>query len=147
MAENASLQVADRTAPIAKLRLQWVYGYRAANCRSNIHLTKSNELVYFAAAVAIVQSINEKENQRQRFFLGHDGHIISSCLHPNQEIVATGQMGKSAQICVWNTQGAMKVESLLQGHTEGVGALNFSADGEVNPFPSFDWKSIVVSFT
>lgn len=128
---NAGINSGDRTAPIAKLRLQWVYGYRAANCRSNTHLTKNNELVYFAAAVAIVQNIAEKENARQRFFLGHDGNIISSTLHPNQEIVATGQMGKSAQICVWNTSGAMKVESLLQGHTDGVGALNFSADGEV----------------
>lgn len=41
-------------------------------------------------------------------------------------------MGKNAQICVWDTQGVMKLESLLQGHTEGVGALNFHSDGEVN---------------
>jgi microtubule-associated protein-like 6 len=121
----------DRTAPKSTLRLEWVYGYRAANCRSNIHLTDNGELVYFSAAVAIVQSINEKDNFRQRFFLGHDGDIISSCLHPDKTIVATGQMGKTAQICIWNTQGIMKVESLLQGHIDGVGAMNFNADGEV----------------
>ncbi len=121
----------DRTAPKSTLRLEWVYGYRSAHCRSNIHLTENGELVYFSAAVAIVQSINEKDNNRQRFFLGHDGDIISSCLHPNKTIVATGQMGKTAQICVWNTQGIMKLESLLQGHTTGVGAMNFHSDGEV----------------
>ncbi|CAF1944366.1 unnamed protein product [Rotaria magnacalcarata] len=120
----------DRTAPKASLRLEWVYGYRAANCRSNIHLTENGELVYFSAAVAIVQSIEEKDHCRQRFFLGHDDDIISSCLHPDRKIVATGQIGKNAQICVWNTQGTMKLESLLQGHADGVGAINFSADGE-----------------
>jgi WD40 repeat protein len=124
----------DRTAPKASLRLEWVYGYRSANCRSNIHLTESGELVYFSAAVAIVQSINDKDNPRQRFFLGHDGDIISSCLHPDKTIVATGQMGKNAQICIWNTQGIMKLESLLQGHTDGIGAMNFHADGEVKNF-------------
>ena len=121
----------DRTAPRASLRLECVYGYRSAHCRSNIHLTENGELVYFSAAVAIVQSINEKDYYRQRFFLGHNNDIISSSLHPNKIIVATGQIGKNAQICVWNTQGIMKLESLLQGHTDGVGAMNFNADGEV----------------
>lgn len=122
----------DRTAPKASLRLEWVYGYRAANCRSNVHLTESGELVYFSAAVAIVQSLgSEKDTPRQRFFLGHDQHIISSCLHPQQTIIATGQIGKNAQICLWNTQGSMKLESLLQGHAVGVGAMNFNSTGEV----------------
>ncbi|CAF3456731.1 unnamed protein product [Rotaria socialis] len=120
----------DRTAPKASLRLEWVYGYRAANCRSNIHLTENGELVYFSAAVAIVQSISSRDRCQQRFFLGHDDDIISSCLHPNKNIIATGQIGKSAQICVWNSQGIIKLESLLQGHTDGVGAINFSLDGE-----------------
>jgi WD40 repeat protein len=124
----------DRTAPKASLRLEWVYGYRSANCRSNVYLTGSGELVYFSAAVAIVQSINDKDNNRQRFFLGHDSDIISSCLHPDKTIVATGQMSKNAQICIWNTQGGMKLESLLQGHTVGVGAMNFHSDGEVKNF-------------
>ena len=121
----------DRTAPVAKLRLEWVYGYRSANCRNNVHLTDNGDLVYFSAAVAIVQNIQDKDNYRQRFFLGHDGHIISSCLHPDKIIVATGQMGKTAQICVWNSHEPVKLESLLQGHTDGVGAMSFSADGEV----------------
>jgi WD40 repeat protein len=121
----------DRTAPKDSLRLEWVYGYRSANCRSNIHLTENGELVYFSAAVAIVQSIKEKDNSGQRFFFGHDGDIISSCLHPDKTIVATGQMSKNAQICIWNTQGIMKLESLLQGHTDGVGAMSFSTDGKV----------------
>ncbi len=136
----------DRTAPKAKLSIEWVYGYRSANCRSNIHLTENGELVYFTAGVAIVQSINEKDGYRQRFFLGHDGDIISSCLHPDKTIVATGQMGKTAQICVWNTQGVMKLESLLQGHTDGVGAMNFHRDGEVKKNEFFVLIKIIYLF-
>ncbi|CAF4372626.1 unnamed protein product [Rotaria sp. Silwood2] len=125
-----SQHLGDRTAPKATLRLEWIYGYRAANCRSNIHLTANNELVYFSAAVAIVQNIRDKNHNQQRFFLGHDDDIISSCLHPDKTIVATGQIGKNAQICVWNTQGIMKLESLLQGHVDGVGAMSFNVNGE-----------------
>ena len=121
----------DRTAPKGSLRLEWIYGYRSANCRSNVQLTQNGELVYFSAAVGIVQSLNDKTNCRQRFFLGHDDDIISSCLHPERTIVATGQIGKNARICVWNTDGVMKLESLLQGHTDGVGAMSFSMDGKV----------------
>ena len=131
---SASQYPGDRTAPKSTLRLEHVYGYRSANCRSNIHLTDSGELVYFSAAVGIVQNLNAKTNPSQRFFLGHDGDIISSCLHPNKTTIATGQMGKTAQICVWDTRGIMKLESLLQGHTAGVGALNFNGDGEVKIF-------------
>ena len=122
----------DRTAPKTGLRLEWIHGYRSANCRSNIHLTGDGELVYFSAAVAIVQSLSHKGKSRQRFFLGHSADIISSCLHPGKSIVATGQMGENAQICVWNTQGTIKVESLLQGHTDGIGAMSFDNDGEVS---------------
>ncbi|CAF1210286.1 unnamed protein product [Rotaria sordida] len=135
MASNSTIpQVSqfpgDRTAPKANLRLEWVYGYRAANCRSNVHLTENNELVYFSAAVAIVQNIHDKNRNQQRFFLGHDNDIISSCLHPDKITIATGQIGTNAQICIWNTQGIIKLESLLQGHADGVGAMNFNADGE-----------------
>ncbi|UJR29986.1 hypothetical protein I4U23_017533 [Adineta vaga] len=132
MASNlpAPIEGGDRTAPKASLRLEWAYGYRSANCRSNIHLTESGELVYFSAAVAIVQTINDKDNNRQRFFLGHDDDIISSCLHPDKTIIATGQIGKDARICIWNTQGVMKLESLLQGHTDAVGAMSFNAAGD-----------------
>ena len=66
------------------------------------------------------------------FFLVMMEILSVSCLHPDKTIIATGQMGKNAQICVWNTTGIMKIESLLQGHTDGVGAMNFHSDGEVN---------------
>jgi hypothetical protein len=43
----------DCTQPKLPFRLEYIYVYRSANCRSNIHLT-DEELVYFSEAFAIV---------------------------------------------------------------------------------------------
>jgi microtubule-associated protein-like 6 len=52
-------------------------------------------------------------------------------LHPDKEQVATGQVGKSPQILVWNTN-TLKTTSIMKGeHTEGVGILTFDKNGEV----------------
>jgi hypothetical protein len=73
MPSNASVAedtqyAGDQTASVAKLRVEWVYRYRPANCRSNIHLTENTELVYVPAAADIVQSIKVKDNFRKEFF-------------------------------------------------------------------------------
>ena len=65
--------MADKTAPDAQLRLEWVYGYRGHQCRNNLFITGAKEIVYFVAGVGIV--LNPREN-RQRFFLGHDDDIL-----------------------------------------------------------------------
>ena len=63
----------DKTAPDSQLRLEWVYGYRGHQCRSNLYYTASGEIVYFVAGVAVVYNIAEG---KQRFFLSHSDDII-----------------------------------------------------------------------
>jgi hypothetical protein len=63
----------DRTAPKCQLRLEWVYGYRGHQVRSNLYYNKSNEIIYFVAGVGIVYN---QETHKQRFFLGHDDDIL-----------------------------------------------------------------------
>ena len=63
----------DRTAPHCQLRLEWVYGYRGHQVRSNLFYNESHEIIYFVAGVGIVH--NPREN-KQRFFLEHDDDII-----------------------------------------------------------------------
>ena len=65
--------MADRTAPSSQLRLEWVYGYRGHQCRNNLYLTASKDVVYFVAGVAVVYNV--KANS-QKFFLGHNDDII-----------------------------------------------------------------------
>ncbi len=119
----------DRTPPNSQLRLEWVYGYRGHQCRSNLFYTNQDEIVYFVAGVAIVYNVKE---QKQKFFLEHDDDIISLTLHPDNNQVATGQVGKAPQIIVWNSND-LKPTSILKGaHTDGVGILSFDTSGEVS---------------
>ena len=62
----------DRTAPNCQLSLEWVYGYRGHQVRSNLFYNESKEIVYFVAGVGIVQNLQE---HKQRFFLEHDDDI------------------------------------------------------------------------
>jgi len=52
-------------------------------------------------------------------------------LHPDKIQVATGQVGKSPQIIVWNSSNLKPVSILKGGHTDGVGILTFDSKGEV----------------
>ncbi|XP_006816118.2 echinoderm microtubule-associated protein-like 6 [Saccoglossus kowalevskii] len=116
----------DKTAPGSSLRLEWVYGYRGHQCRSNLYYTASKEIVYFVAGVGVVYNTKE---QSQKFFLGHDDDIISLALHPERSMVATGQIGKEPYICVWDTYNVQTVSILKDGHQNGVAALSFDPEG------------------
>lgn len=63
----------DKTAPNCQLRLEWVYGYRGHQVRSNLFYNELDEAVYFVAGVGIVYNLKE---HKQKFFLEHDDDII-----------------------------------------------------------------------
>ena len=63
----------DKTAPEARLVLEWVYGYRGHQCRNNLYYTASGAVVYFVAGVGVVY---DTDNKKQRFYLGHSDDII-----------------------------------------------------------------------
>ena len=76
------------TAPAQKLKLDWVYGYRGRDCRSNLYYLPTGEMVYFVAAVVVLYNVEE---QSQRHYLGHTDDVKSLAIHPNKMLVATGQ--------------------------------------------------------
>uniref|UniRef100_A0A4W5QIN8 EMAP like 2 n=1 Tax=Hucho hucho TaxID=62062 RepID=A0A4W5QIN8_9TELE len=43
--------------PEHKLKLQWVYGYRGRDCRSNLYLLPTGEIVYFNASVVVLYNL------------------------------------------------------------------------------------------
>ncbi len=52
-------------------------------------------------------------------------------MHPDRVRVATGQVGKSPQILVWDSI-TLETKSILKGgHTDGVGILTFNKAGDV----------------
>ena len=59
-------------APSQRPRLEWVYGYRWRDARSNLYLLPTGEMVYFVAAVVVLFNAEE---HTQRHYLGHTEDI------------------------------------------------------------------------
>ena len=71
VAETFSLNKVS-PAPAQKLKLEWVYGYRGRDARSNLYLLPTGEMVYFVAAVVVLFNAEE---HTQRHYLGHTDDI------------------------------------------------------------------------
>eukprot|EP00105_Crassostrea_gigas_P010551 XP_011425879.1 PREDICTED: echinoderm microtubule-associated protein-like 2 isoform X7 [Crassostrea gigas] len=86
--ENVDVtSVAD--PPSEKLQLEWVYGYRGRDCRSNLYYLSTGEIIYFAAAAVVLHNVEENT---QRHYLGHTDDVKCLAIHPDQVRVATGQV-------------------------------------------------------
>lgn len=55
-----------------KILTVYSYGYRGRDCRSNLHLLPTGEMVYFVAAVVVLYNVEE---QSQRHYLGHTDDV------------------------------------------------------------------------
>lgn len=105
LSENYDLTKVN-TAPSRKLKLDWVYGYRGRDCRSNLYFLPTGEMVYFVAAVVVLYNVEE---QSQRHYVEHTDDVKSLAIHPNKMLVATGQCAghdrrdARPHIRVWNS--------------------------------------------
>lgn len=67
-----------------------MFSYRGYDCRSNLFYTQIGEIVYHVAAVGVIYN---RQQNTQRFYLGHDDDILCLAIHPLKDYVATGQVG------------------------------------------------------
>ena len=123
--------MAQRSArrPDVDLELEFVHGYSGLhNTAPNLFFTRrENEIVYYTAGVGVVY---DGASRTQRFFRGHTDDIRSLALHPNRSVVATGQLGKSPTVCVWDSEDcAQMIELEHEPGVRGIAALAFSPDG------------------
>lgn len=66
-----------------------IYIYsRGKDCRSNLYLLPTGEIVYFVAAVVVLFNVEE---QCQRHYTGHTDDVKCIAVHPNKLIIASGQ--------------------------------------------------------
>ncbi|XP_039596876.1 echinoderm microtubule-associated protein-like 1 isoform X5 [Polypterus senegalus] len=72
-----------------KLKLDWVYGYRGRDCRSNLYLLPTGETVFFIASVVVLYNVEE---QLQRHYTGHNDDVKCLAVHPDKITIATGQV-------------------------------------------------------
>uniref|UniRef100_A0A8C4QU63 Echinoderm microtubule-associated protein-like 2 n=1 Tax=Eptatretus burgeri TaxID=7764 RepID=A0A8C4QU63_EPTBU len=119
-------------SPLYHLALEWVYGYRGKDCRSNVQLLPSGELVYFVAAVVVLRNL---ESSIQRHYLGHNDDIKCLAVHPDKTTIATGQVvgatkdkkALPAHVRVWDSASLETLHVIGEEVLErGVLCLGFS---------------------
>ncbi|XP_019612621.1 echinoderm microtubule-associated protein-like 4 isoform X1 [Rhinolophus sinicus] len=125
--------------PPEKLKLEWVYGYRGKDCRANVYLLPTGEIVYFIASVVVLFNYEERT---QRHYLGHTDCVKCLSIHPDKIRIATGQIagvdkdGRPLQphVRVWDSVSLSTLQIIGLGTFErGVGCLDFSkADSGVH---------------
>jgi WD40 repeat protein len=139
------------TAPASKLVLHHVHGYRGVDCRDNLWFTGDGELLYFVAAVGVVADF---DRNTQRFFTGHDDDIVSLALHPDGRTVATGQIGRHASVCIWDSRTGRLITKLQKVAERRVACLSFSPDGarlivvggdDHHTIKVLDWRRATIS--
>uniref|UniRef100_A0A3B5AX58 Echinoderm microtubule-associated protein-like 6 n=1 Tax=Stegastes partitus TaxID=144197 RepID=A0A3B5AX58_9TELE len=124
--------VSKKKRLVEDLILDHVFGFRGFDCRNNLHyLNDGAEIVYHTAATAIVHSLS---TGTQSFYLEHTDDILSLTVnqHPKyKNIIATGQIGTTPSIHVWDAMSKQTLSILRCPHTKGVSYVNFSATGKL----------------
>uniref|UniRef100_A0A8P4GFG9 Echinoderm microtubule-associated protein-like 4 n=1 Tax=Dicentrarchus labrax TaxID=13489 RepID=A0A8P4GFG9_DICLA len=120
--------------PSERLKLEWVYGYRGRDCRANVYLLPTGEIVYFIASVVTLFNYEERT---QRHYLGHTDCVKCLAIHPDKIRIATGQIagvdkdGRALQphVRIWDSVSLSTLQVVGLGTFErGVGSLAFSKD-------------------
>jgi microtubule-associated protein-like 6 len=76
--------------PDDTLVLEWVHGYRGADCRSNLTYGKGGVALYHVGATAIRMNVKESA---QAFYQDAKDEIMCLCVHPDRPICAIGEAG------------------------------------------------------
>ncbi|XP_013399114.1 echinoderm microtubule-associated protein-like 2 isoform X2 [Lingula anatina] len=128
-------------APEETLKLEWVYGYRGKDCRSNMFYLPSGELVYHMAAVAVLYNVQTKT---QRHYLDHTDDIKCLAVHPDQVTIVTGQVEGHAEkqgqphVRIWSS------DTLETLHV--IGLKDFEIAVACVAFSRFDGGELLAAF-
>jgi hypothetical protein len=126
----------DPSAPSRGLALEWVYGYRAFDSKSNVVCNTRSELVYPVAGLVVVYN---RAAHKQRHFLGHSDDV--RCLSQNpadKDWVVSGQnatvddrgRSQAPHACVFNsTDFSQSYKLQLPVGARAVRSAAFSPDG------------------
>ncbi|XP_038641850.1 echinoderm microtubule-associated protein-like 2 isoform X3 [Scyliorhinus canicula] len=123
---------ASTEQPTHKLKMEWVYGYRGRDCRANLFLLPTGEIVYFIASVVVLYNVEE---QLQRHYLGHNDDVKCLAVHPDRVTMATGQVAGIAKdgkqlpphVRVWDSVSLNTLHVIGSGvFDRGISCVSFS---------------------
>ena len=75
------------SAPNQKLDIEYIYGYRSYDTRSNLRYNRNNEVIYHTAACGIILN---KLKKTQKFNTEHNDDITCLDINSKKGLVATG---------------------------------------------------------
>ena len=84
--------------PSKTIELERMYGYNGVALAANIFCTASGKVAYYMAATGVVM---DPVTRAQSFFVGHTDDITCMAIHPDGNLLVTGQMGVEPHLCVW----------------------------------------------
>ena len=137
---NHNENCADK--PDVNFELEYVYGYRCADTRQNVHFNSAGNACYMTAALGVVLDHN---SNTQKFFgggevdnaskqtacdaNGHTNDIMCISLSDDRTTAATGQVGSTPVLFTWDAcSGEKKGRAKLPKGSRGVNAVAFSSD-------------------
>ena len=123
---NYQAKKGDDDPPSASLELEYVHGYRCHDVRNNLRYTANDEVAYHTAAVGIV--LNPTANT-QKHFIAHTDDIIAFDVNVTGSMAATGEIGRTPLLTVWNTENMECVKSFKGLFKKGISNVAFSPDG------------------
>lgn len=112
--------------PRASLALDYVFGYRAKDCRNNVKVLHNGCLVYHAAALGIVLDV---DTNTQQFFNCHTDDITAMDMASDGVTIATGEVGPKPYIFIWNADTREVVAEFKGVILKGISNLSFSPSG------------------
>ena len=122
----SSVPIEDNSEPADALELESISGFAGDRCRDALRYSRSAEVAFFSAGVAVIMNQNTRE---QKFYMDHASTITSMAIHPLEDIIATGELGEVPSVRVWDST-TMKTLSVLEGfHRRIIQHLAFSPDG------------------
>jgi len=125
----------DPNPPVQSLELEWVYGYRCHDARSNLVFNSEGHLIYPVAGIVVKYDPNK---HTQEYFMEHNDDVICLAQHPiDSNIVVTGQVativnrkGTNPHICIWNSE-TNEHWKLPKAHDRAIRTVCFSPCGEM----------------
>ncbi|XP_033726226.1 echinoderm microtubule-associated protein-like 2 [Pecten maximus] len=125
---NYDQQEATLDPPQERLALDWVYGYRGNDCRSNIHVLGNDEIVYFVSKIAVLY---DRTSHRQRHYREHTEDIKCIAVHSNLSMIASGQFSGKDNVCahirIWRVDNLQTMCVLGEGmFQKAVMSLSFA---------------------
>ena len=82
---------------------------------------------YIAGSNLVASSISSPMEQQTFFRGGHDSDVTCMAVGPSGRLVASGQAGSNADVCVWDGASGRLIHRLSE-HDHGIAAIAFSPD-------------------